>query len=55
MTWPDGSYVLDRLLGSDQPRLALEADVDVPEIMIGWESSCLAFAEQRKPYLLYEE
>ncbi|MBO0790997.1 MAG: DUF1343 domain-containing protein [Ktedonobacteraceae bacterium] len=53
--WPDGSYALDRLLGSDQPRLALEAGASVSEIMAGWDEQCASFAERRRPYLLYQD
>lgn len=51
--YADGSYFIDRLLGSDQPRLALDRGADVPEIMAGWDEQCADFAVRRRPYLMY--
>ncbi|HEV2150400.1 MAG TPA: DUF1343 domain-containing protein [Longimicrobiaceae bacterium] len=42
----------DRLAGTDQLRLAVEAD-DLAEVLLDWEEEAERFAETRKPYLLY--
>ena len=43
---------LDRLAGTDQLRTAIEAHA-LPALLIGWEAQSAAFAEVRKPFLLY--
>jgi len=49
----NGIYFIDRLLGSDQPRRALDAGTDVAEIMADWSEQNAAFEERRRPHLLY--
>lgn len=52
----DRSAVLhfDRLIGSDQPRLLIEAEASLSQIIAGWPDFCDEFRLQRSPYLLYE-
>lgn len=44
---------MDRLSGTDQIRIAIEAGKDVDEIMSGWEGGVAAFEQRRAPYLIY--
>jgi len=44
---------IDILAGSDVLRRQIEADTPLDEIAAGWREDELAFAELRKPYLLY--
>lgn len=44
----------DKLIGSDQPRIALENGASVAEIMQGWDDFAQAFRELCQPYLLYQ-
>ncbi len=46
------SFSLDRLSGTDKTRAAIEART-VRELLAQWEQDAAAFAEMRKPYLLY--
>ena len=43
---------LDRLTGTDKVRLAIEADTLRP-LLDEWDRGAAAFAEARKPFLLY--
>ncbi|MFO7733827.1 MAG: DUF1343 domain-containing protein [Candidatus Aminicenantes bacterium] len=43
----------DKIMGTDKVRLALEAGEGVPAILDGLEPGLAAFAELRRPYLLY--
>ncbi len=56
-TWierPDGGSFVDLLLGSDRPRLDLTVGAGVDEVTAGWAEQAGAFAERRRPFLLYE-
>ena len=44
---------IDRLTGSDKVRLAIEAGT-LPALLDEWDREAAAFAERRKPYLLYQ-
>lgn len=44
---------IDKLLGTDEVRKALDQGTPVSEIVAGWEAKLQAFEKQRKPYLLY--
>ncbi|HEX4611774.1 MAG TPA: DUF1343 domain-containing protein [Urbifossiella sp.] len=46
---------IDLLLGSDRERLALDAGRPWPEAAAAWEPEEAAFADRRRPYLLYPE
>ncbi|GHO42346.1 exo-beta-N-acetylmuramidase NamZ domain-containing protein [Ktedonospora formicarum] len=48
-----GRYFIDLLLGSDKPRLALDAGASVEDITAGWHEQTAAFERRRVPYLLY--
>jgi len=50
-----GQFFIDLLLGSDKPRLALDAGAAPDEIMAEWPDQCAAFDERRRPFLLYPE
>ncbi len=50
----DGGHFLDLLLGGDRPRLGLAAGADVEEVTAGWAEAAAAFAERRRPFLLYD-
>ncbi len=50
----DGRYFVDWLLGSDAPRLALEAGAQPREVMADWERQASEFVRARQPFLLYE-
>jgi uncharacterized protein YbbC (DUF1343 family) len=50
----DGRFFVDLLLGSDQPRRALDDGSDVADVIAGWDEQCRAFEARRRPYLLYE-
>jgi len=43
----------DRLMGTDATRLAMEAGASAREIIAGWAGDEAAFAERRRPHLLY--
>jgi len=43
---------MDRLTGSDKARLAIEGG-RLPALLDEWDREAAAFAESRKPYLLY--
>jgi uncharacterized protein YbbC (DUF1343 family) len=49
----DGRFFLDLLLGSDQPRLALDGGAAPEEIVAQWEDDVAAFAERRRTVLIY--
>ena len=44
---------MDRLSGTDQIRLAIDAGKDVDEIMAGWDEALAAFRQRSAPYLIY--
>jgi uncharacterized protein YbbC (DUF1343 family) len=46
------SRTIDRLTGSDKVRLAIEAGA-LPALLEEWERDAAAFAESRRPFLLY--
>jgi len=46
------SSTMDRLTGSDKARLAIEGG-RLPALLDEWDREAAAFAESRKPYLLY--
>lgn len=48
-----GKHFIDLLLGSDQPRLRLDAGETVAKVVVDWENDARAFDERRQPYLLY--
>ena len=50
----DGRPFLDLLLGSDRPRRALDAGADVGEVAADWTGEADAFAQRRRPFLLYD-
>lgn len=53
---PAGSrqrYFIDLLLGSDKPRLALDAGAAPDEVMASWQDELNGFRERRRPFLLY--
>lgn len=54
-TGADGRAFIDLLLGSSQPRELLEAGAAVAEVTAHWDEQAEAFAERRRPHLLYEE
>ncbi len=47
------SKTIDRLTGSDKVRLAIEAGT-LPALLDAWDKEAAAFAESRKPFLLYQ-
>jgi uncharacterized protein YbbC (DUF1343 family) len=49
----DGTYVLDRLLGTDVARKKLDAGETVDGVLNGFRSDLAAFDERRRRYLLY--
>ncbi len=49
----DGRYFIDRLLGSDAPRLALDSGIAVEQVIQQWGADARAFAERSQPYRLY--
>ena len=50
-----GRYWIDKLSGTDQVRLMIEAGKTAEEIKAAWQDEIRLFKEQRKPYLLYKE
>jgi uncharacterized protein YbbC (DUF1343 family) len=50
----EGQFFIDLLLGSDQPRRALDSGAAVADVIAGWEEQRRAFEARRRPYLLYE-
>lgn len=48
-----GKYFIDLLLGSDQPRLRLDAGETVAKVVVDWEDDARAFDERRQLFLLY--
>ncbi|MBE3558800.1 MAG: DUF1343 domain-containing protein [Ktedonobacteraceae bacterium] len=50
----DSIYSIDRLFGSDQLAQELDAGADVTAIMADWSAQLAAFAERRRPHLLYD-
>ncbi len=52
--YADGRYALDRLMGTDRLRLALDAGASPAELMAGWEAQAAEYAGRREPHLLYE-
>jgi uncharacterized protein YbbC (DUF1343 family) len=49
----EGSFFIDRLLGSDRPRQLLSDGVGAAEVMESWGAEREAFAERRGAFLLY--
>lgn len=49
----DGLYFVDRLFGSDRPRLLLEAGASVAEITSSWPAETESFAASSRPCLIY--
>ncbi len=49
-----GQYVLDLLLGSDEPRHALDSGVDPAQIVHTWSRQAQAFREYSRVFLLYD-
>jgi uncharacterized protein YbbC (DUF1343 family) len=47
------SKTIDRLTGSDKVRLAIEGGT-LPALLDAWDKEAAAFAESRKPFLLYQ-
>jgi uncharacterized protein YbbC (DUF1343 family) len=50
----DGGYLIDRLFGSDRPRLAFDAGTDVVTIMADWPSQIASFQERCRTHWIYE-
>lgn len=50
-----GIFPIDRLLGCDRPRRALDDGAAAGEVMATWADEARAFTERRRPFLLYEE
>jgi uncharacterized protein YbbC (DUF1343 family) len=50
----DGSYLIDRLSGSDQPRLAFDVGSDVVSIMADWPAQIASFHERCRTFWIYE-
>lgn len=48
-----GQFFIDRLLGDDTPRQALDAGFPVTEITQAWQAEIGVFAVRRQPFLLY--
>jgi uncharacterized protein YbbC (DUF1343 family) len=53
--WREGDTVawIDKLTGSDQVRLAIEAGHDVDTVMAGWRDELADFRRKRRRHLLY--
>lgn len=51
----EGRYWIDKLTGTDMVRRQIEYGMTAAEIKAGWQTEIRAFAEQRRPYLLYAE
>ncbi|MHB1192946.1 MAG: exo-beta-N-acetylmuramidase NamZ family protein [Longimicrobiales bacterium] len=49
--WSEGQF--DRLAGTDQIRLAVEAGKSMQEITAGWDEAVAAFRQRSAPYLIY--
>ncbi len=49
--WRPGHF--DRLAGTDQLRLAVEAGASYAELAAGWGADAASFLARRRPYLLY--
>ena len=49
----NGTYFLDRLLGSDRPRRNLDAGASAEELLLGWETQASGFEERARPYRMY--
>ncbi len=49
----DGGYFVDLLLGTDQPRQAIDRGEDVDGIVASWNSGTETFEAQRRSVLLY--
>ena len=50
----NGIYHFDRLIGSSRPRVWMDANSVLDDLLTEWAFYSEAFAEQRVPYLLYE-
>jgi uncharacterized protein YbbC (DUF1343 family) len=51
--WREGHF--DRLAGTDQLRLGLQAGESVDQLRAGWDEALEAFRRSREPYLLYPD
>jgi uncharacterized protein YbbC (DUF1343 family) len=49
----EGSFFLDKLLGGDGPRRLLDAGAGADEVLASFRDDAAAFAERRRPFLLY--
>jgi uncharacterized protein YbbC (DUF1343 family) len=49
--WSEGQF--DRLAGTDQIRLAVDAGKTMQEITAGWDEADAAFKQLSTPYLIY--
>ena len=49
----EGRYFVDLLLGNDSPRLMLDDGASAGDVTSTWTTELDAFAERRRPYLLY--
>jgi uncharacterized protein YbbC (DUF1343 family) len=50
---PNGTCFIDRLLGSDRPRHALDAGASAEDVLENWEKQSADFAERSSKYRLY--
>ncbi|MGC4105927.1 MAG: DUF1343 domain-containing protein [Thermomicrobiales bacterium] len=50
----DRPFFIDLLLGSDRPRMMLDAGETPEDVMASWSEERVAFAARRAPFLLYE-
>lgn len=50
----DGSNAMDRLMGTDEFRLAIDGGKSIDEIVWSWESEALRFKQAREKFLLYD-
>lgn len=48
-------HFVDLLLGSDKPRMALDAGASPDEVMAEWTAEGAAFTGRRRPFLLYPD
>ncbi len=55
--WIEGTngFFVDLLLGSSEPRIALETGSTADDFIAAWSADEQAFAQRRAPFLLYDE
>jgi uncharacterized protein YbbC (DUF1343 family) len=53
--WRNGGSGFDRLAGTDQLRLGLDAGLPLDQLRAGWDEALEAFGQLREPYLLYQD